>query len=186
MSTATTNRKDIAWILLFSGAHVDAKNVFGHTALMVAAWHGKNRVINALLSAGANVLSIDYNGWTVLMHASDHPGRNRSSHVRTLLANGGSKDVNRAVDGNCSPLMIAALRCNIGVVYHLLLAGADPFMVRKGHTVRQIIAAAQSPRLWRVWRQLVPSAKRSGAPRVGQIPSDDVRHVVHYCCTLLL
>jgi hypothetical protein len=43
------------WALVEVGTDIDAKNLYGQTPLMVAAWHGHARVVKALADAGADV-----------------------------------------------------------------------------------------------------------------------------------
>ena len=75
--------------LLEEGVDVNAKNGFGWTALMVAAWNGHVEVVHALVGAGADLNAKDNDGWTALMGTAEN---GHVEVVRALLAAGA--DVN--------------------------------------------------------------------------------------------
>ena len=60
------------YLLSRPGIDVNAKNKFGQTALILAAWKGHDRVVKALLDHGEVDLTIrDNNWWTALGLAED-------------------------------------------------------------------------------------------------------------------
>ncbi|KAM8939328.1 KN motif and ankyrin repeat domain-containing protein 3 [Pelodytes ibericus] len=72
---------------LFSLGNVNAKaSQAGQTALMLAVSHGRQEMVQALLSCGANVNLQDDEGSTALMCASEH---GRAEIVKLLLAQAG-------------------------------------------------------------------------------------------------
>lgn len=71
--------------VLAHGADVNARNSSGVTALMVAAYHGRLRMVRALIEHGAELNEIDKDGFTAVMLA-DHSGH--QDVVRTLVACG--------------------------------------------------------------------------------------------------
>ncbi|MBQ9419396.1 MAG: ankyrin repeat domain-containing protein [Synergistaceae bacterium] len=69
-SKSDTTPKQIK-LLIKEGAHVNASDETGNTALMSAAGFNSNvEVIRALLNAGADINASDKNGWTALMKAA--------------------------------------------------------------------------------------------------------------------
>jgi len=60
---------DFVELLLAAGSDVNAKNVFGGTALHYAARNGHTAIVELLLAAGADVNAQD-SGWTALQWAA--------------------------------------------------------------------------------------------------------------------
>lgn len=63
-------------LLLKEGAEVDARAPNGRTALMLAAQHGSEDIVDALLAAGADAAAVDRNG-TVAADLADLAGREK-------------------------------------------------------------------------------------------------------------
>ena len=57
---------------LSSGADFDAKNEYGRTAAMWAAWDGHEDCLRTLISAGADLDAKDNDGWTAAMFAAGY------------------------------------------------------------------------------------------------------------------
>ena len=77
--------------LLNGGAHVNGINVYGATALHVAAYYEHLHVILLLVDSGANVNSIDEDGDTPLHYAGY--GNCDPGIMRFLCAHGASKEL---------------------------------------------------------------------------------------------
>jgi len=134
--------------LLDWGEDVNADNVDGTTALMMAASHGITNVVRCLLERGADVYASDLDGKTVLMHATE-PGipflgraKDRDDTLRLLLDHGA--DVNaKDVHGNTTLVrMVAAGHCPMisDWVRLLLEHGANVNSVNsKGNTILMMI-----------------------------------------------
>lgn len=56
--------------LIEQGADVDAKNEYGWTALMAAAWWGNTEIVKLLIQAGADVNAENIDGGTALIRAA--------------------------------------------------------------------------------------------------------------------
>jgi len=56
-------------LLLRAGAHVNAQNVYGNTALMKACHRGHVQIAKLLLEAGADADASDRDGITAIMRA---------------------------------------------------------------------------------------------------------------------
>jgi DNA-binding beta-propeller fold protein YncE len=107
-----------------SVADINARNMDGWTALMLASRDNSNpEVIAVLLKAGADLSARDSRyGWTALIWAAaDNP----NPEVITALLNGGA-DINaRNMDGENALMATAANNPNPQVIMILLRAGAD-------------------------------------------------------------
>ena len=106
-----------------AGASVNAKNIFGETALMNAVRYNKNpKVIAALIKAKADVNAKNDTGWTVLMFAARY---NPNAEVINALIQAGA-DVNAKIIFDVTALMLAAEKNpNAEVINALIQAGAD-------------------------------------------------------------
>lgn len=87
--------------LLDEGVDVNATNQYGQTPLMMAAWHARQPVLDALLEAGADVNTTaghaEGYGWTALMFAARSGG---TGIVNTLLEAGAdTKSLTRKEEG---------------------------------------------------------------------------------------
>src|SRR6266513_1845337 len=106
--------------LLGQGADANAKDNAGWTALIWAAYFGRNDSVRALLEKGADVNAMDDSGKTVLMSAAV---RGHASTVRALLEKGA--DVNAKSKAGRTALMSAADLGHLDTVRALLEQGAD-------------------------------------------------------------
>lgn len=111
--------------LLVAGADANARDAYGATALMNAAYMGNLEMVNDLLAAGAEVDAKDELGWTALMKACNNAEMDRGfpDVVERLIAAGA--DVNVSITYGIRPLMIAAGYGEGAVCEVLLAGGAD-------------------------------------------------------------
>ena len=110
--------------LLAAGADPNAATG-GVTSLLLAATHGDAAIVNALLDAGAEVSTRDYQGCNALQRAA---AVNQAAELILPLLRAGI-DVD-AVDlcGCLTPLGVYALHHNREACLALLAAGADPMV----------------------------------------------------------
>ena len=106
--------------LIENGAHVDAVDEDGRTALTVAVAKNNADCVKALLVVGADVNAENKNGWTALMAAV---AKSNVDCVKVLLEAGA--DVNAKDKDEVTILMRAALKGHTNCVKTLLKAGAD-------------------------------------------------------------
>jgi len=95
-------------------------NKNGWTVLMMAAWRGDSKAVQALLDKGADVNEKNKHGWTVLMMAA---WRGDSKTVQALLDKGA--DVNEKDIYGTTALMMAAENGHTETVQVLLDKGAE-------------------------------------------------------------
>ncbi|CAN0292326.1 unnamed protein product, partial [Scytosiphon promiscuus] len=108
--------------LLAAGADVNISGVVdGHTALHLAAERGSDRIVNALLAAGADKDALDNGGATPLIWAAD---RCHLTVVNTLLEADADVNISGADEGHTA-LHVAASRGWGEIVDALLAGGAD-------------------------------------------------------------
>ncbi|CAN0415863.1 unnamed protein product, partial [Ectocarpus sp. 12 AP-2014] len=110
----------VSTLLLQDEVYTDALDDNCVTPLMEACWFGHLSVVNALLTAGADVTIRDNSGYSALDSAS------RFGHIdvmRALLRYG--VDVNACGDDGFSPLHLAAQRDQADAINALMQAGAD-------------------------------------------------------------
>jgi hypothetical protein len=119
---AAVGRRDVDAVkmLLKKGVHVDAKDTFGRTALLMAAEKRTSPIIETLLTAGADVNARDNNGATPLHHTA-----NSQRLVRVFLAAGAH--VNARDGSGQTPLWVAARSPgeSLEAVKLLISAGAE-------------------------------------------------------------
>ena len=108
---------EILQMLLDAGAHIEAKNDIGLTALMIATLEGNAKMLSFLLSKRANINARSDSGATALMIAA----RDGNMEIVNILLKAGA-DVNLATDAGVTALMGAADDSKI--VKALLAAGA--------------------------------------------------------------
>ena len=96
----------------------------GLTMLMVAAYEGREEILEQLIGRGANLEAKDESGYTALMFACN---AGKAGCVAKLLA--ARADVNACDKDGSNPLMFAAQHGNNAIVTLLLQAGADPNVV---------------------------------------------------------
>lgn len=110
--------------LIKAGANINAKNVYGDTALIIASGHTCNlnniEVVKMLIQAGADVNVENEHGATPLIHAVTS---NRKEIVEVLLT--GNANVNYYSKQNKTALMEAIEKGYEDIVQILLNAGAD-------------------------------------------------------------
>ncbi len=125
--------------LLELGARPDARERFRTTPLHSICWQGESgddeenaaceRIIRALVAAGADVAARDRRGGTPLHEAASGDWGNATA-IRTLLALGAEPDPTDS--GGVTPLALAAGSAELACVELLLAAGADPRHADKG------------------------------------------------------
>ncbi len=119
-------------LLIAHGAHLNAKDPAGNTALINAAISRRLDTMELLLTGGATIDEPDADGNTALMRAIGtsetmmEQSTARENVVRLLLARGAN--VNARNRRGVTPLMLAAGTANVGtdIVQWLLDRGADP------------------------------------------------------------
>ncbi|XP_033916852.1 ankyrin repeat and EF-hand domain-containing protein 1 [Melopsittacus undulatus] len=102
------------------GVHVDIKDQYYKTPLMVACASGNIVLVQYLLEKGADVNATDNFMWTPLHHACY---KGHLDIVKLLVKAGAA--VNAPAMGNATPLMRAIEISRLDIVYFLLEEGAD-------------------------------------------------------------
>ncbi|XP_030346112.1 ankyrin repeat and EF-hand domain-containing protein 1 isoform X2 [Strigops habroptila] len=102
------------------GVHVDIKDQYYKTPLMVACASGNIVVVQYLLEKGADVNATDNFMWTPLHHAC----YNGHLDIAKLIVKAGAA-VDAPAIGNATPLMRAIEISRLDIVYFLLEEGAD-------------------------------------------------------------
>ena len=90
------NIKEMAKILIFKGANIDAQNVNGNTALMCAVMNDNRELVELLIENGANINVQNVNGNTALMCAAVN---DNIELIELLLKNGANINAQN-VNGN--------------------------------------------------------------------------------------
>lgn len=107
--------------LLRSGADFNYRNTEGHTLLMIAAGLGQSRMVELLITSGANVLDIEPGMGLTALHKASQAG---NADVTDLLLNAGAFiDQQSPIFGNTA-LMDAIWHKHKAVVVTLLKRGA--------------------------------------------------------------
>ena len=150
LSAAEKGDKAAVEALLAAKADVNAKTIFGRTALMQAAFGGHAEVAQALLAAGADVNGGDEHGWTPLIIAAS---KGHVAVAQMLLA--ARADVNAKQADGQTALWMAAHHGDIDVVRLLLANGAD--VNARGAGATALILAAD-----------IASTKKEFLPAKGQ------------------
>ena len=135
LQTARANSAVKTKKLLEAGADVHAKDIYGWTALMKAAFNGRTDIAELLLEHNADVDMKDENGATSLIMAA------RRSHditVQLLLEH--NADVNAEDQYKETALMKSCFNGDMGTAHLLLEYGAD-INIRNinGHTAFDIL-----------------------------------------------
>lgn len=111
----------VAGLLKEGGLDVDAPNSHGDTALILAAWYGKEEIVDLLLEAGADLEAVNTDG-NCALNCAAFQGH---TDVATLLLNrGATVDVGDAVTGKTA-LVKAAYVGHARMVQLLLSRGAN-------------------------------------------------------------
>ena len=130
---------EVARTLLAAGAHLDATNEQGWTALIYASWMGHVEVVSLFLAAGADVNAANKEGYAALIRSSYY------GHVdimRKLLAKGAGVDVANSF-GNTA-LISASCGGQVEGVRVLLKARANKHLIdNHGNTAHD--CASQIP-----------------------------------------
>jgi ankyrin repeat protein len=122
MSAAEYGHLPIIQVLLSApGIDIDAKQSDGTTALIFAAFRGKDDVAKALIHKGANVNATDNDGWTPLMSAA------QKGHLATvqILLNAPDIDINARHNFKHNALYLAAFHKRDDVAIMLIENVAD-------------------------------------------------------------
>jgi ankyrin repeat protein len=111
--------KEMIELLLKNGVEIDAKDIYGRTALHVAVIEGHEVVARLLLMKGANVNAVDESGQTALHWAACNGAQ---AMLEILLENGA--DAKSVCDGE-SALHVAVIEGHEVVARLLLMKGAN-------------------------------------------------------------
>ena len=125
--------------LIENGAHVDAVDEDGRTALTVAVAKNNADCVKALLVVGADVNAENKNGWTALMLAT---GLGYTDCARALLKAGA--DVNAKTKDGETALMLAVDEGHTSCVKTLLEVGSDVNAENKNGWTALMAAVAKS------------------------------------------
>lgn len=121
--------------LLIRDVQVDARDDRGNTALILAAYHGKADLVDALLTAGADPNLVDARGNTALMGALF---KGEAEVVRRLLRDPRT-DVNLRNGAGQTAAMFAALFGRSDALEALVARGADLALAdASGQTARSL------------------------------------------------
>ena len=113
--------------LLSKGADKDWRGAYGMTALMIAARNSDLPIVRCLLAKGADVDALDHHGESALILALDEFRSDRApipEVVETLLAGGTGANVGRTMEGEYTPLGLAAAKGDISAMIPLIAYGA--------------------------------------------------------------
>ena len=147
-------------LLLAAGAHPDAADKFGKTALMWAAAAGNEPLATALWKGGADLAAQDKIGWDAFF-AACHGG-----HVRLATVWGASADLNRATADGTTCLMAAAQAGKAAVVQMLLRKRAEPTAANaKGHRALELARSGQHADVVALLEPLTPGEPPRPVPR---------------------
>ena len=117
MVAAKSGKPSMVKTLLTARPRVNARNSFGETALMLAAFGGHLEIVQLLLANGAEV---NQPGWTPLIYSA---AQNRMDVARLLLKSGA--EVNAHSGSGTTALMMAAREGHMSMVLLLMQHGAD-------------------------------------------------------------
>ncbi|TRX93641.1 hypothetical protein FHL15_005613 [Xylaria flabelliformis] len=113
----------VVQILLHAGAKNDEKNREGETPSFLAAWHGREDILQELFNSNPkpDIGTMDNGQWTLLHAAYDSP-----QIIEMLLKRGANPDVQS--EGGITPLSLALERGCPETAKILIKSGADPNM----------------------------------------------------------
>ncbi|KAF5401095.1 Ankyrin repeat and EF-hand domain-containing protein 1 [Paragonimus heterotremus] len=155
-------------LALSEGYHVDTRDKFYKTPLMVAAHHGNLDSAIALIKLGADVNAKDNFHWTPLHHAA-HSGM--IDLVELLLHNGATIE-SKAMNGG-TPLFRAIECSRLNVVDYLMAQGAKVIVENsKGDNPYDVALAWADPRViehvhdkWELAQELAERNKKQGSSK---------------------
>ncbi|CAN6215310.1 unnamed protein product [Urochloa humidicola] len=125
---AAKGHHEIAALLLENGADVNARNIYGQTALMQACRFGHWEVVQTLLVFRCNVSKVDSLSNRTALHVAAAGGHVKCARLLLAAAaagGGGGKLVNRAASGGVTALHLAALHGHADCVHLLIDEHAD-------------------------------------------------------------
>lgn len=111
---------EIITILLKYTKNIDARDIDGETALMIASYYHRESVVDILLKNGADTSWINGRGYTALLIACKHS----KYEIAKLLIEAGANVNVRNRDG-LTPLLLAIHRHNFRLAELLVKNGAD-------------------------------------------------------------
>ncbi|WP_339045139.1 ankyrin repeat domain-containing protein [Candidatus Mesenet endosymbiont of Agriotes lineatus] len=129
---------DVVVKLLKEGVNVNAVNLYGNTALMFSAIHGRTEIAELLIREGANINAPNKDGYTPLTSAA----YNGQTEIAELLIDRKATVDARSKNGN-TPFIIAILQGHTEVAKLLIEEKAD-VNVRDNNGFQPIHAAAQN------------------------------------------
>ncbi|KAJ1257763.1 hypothetical protein BS78_10G021200 [Paspalum vaginatum] len=123
---AAKGHHEIAALLLENGADVNARNIYGQTALMQACRFGHWEVVQTLLVFRCNVSKADGLSSRTALHAAAAGGHVKCARLLLAAAAGdGGRLANRAGSGGVTALHLAALHGHADCVHLLVDERAD-------------------------------------------------------------
>ncbi|RLM56118.1 putative E3 ubiquitin-protein ligase XBOS36 [Panicum miliaceum] len=123
---AAKGHHEIATLLLQHGADVNARNIYGQTALMQACRCGHWEVVQMLLVFRCNVSKVDSLSSRTALHLAAAGGHVKCARLLLAAAAGdGDRFVNRAASGGVTALHLAALHGHVDCVHLLIDEHAD-------------------------------------------------------------
>ena len=153
---ARLGRDDMVAALIQAGAQLEAEDERGHTALILASYHGHESNTALLLSLGARPDGAAGTvGNTALMGVAF---KGYLSIADMLIAAGA--EVNRRNRGGQTPLMMAALFARHDMIRLLLASGADPALCDGNGDTAADLARSQGNEEVATW--LAPASSASG------------------------
>ncbi|KAF8662211.1 hypothetical protein HU200_056412 [Digitaria exilis] len=123
---AAKGHHEIAALLLENGADVNARNIYGQTALMQACRFGHWEVVQTLLIFRCNVTKVDSLSSRTALHLAAAGGHVKCARLLlAAVAGDGDRFVNRAAGGGVTALHLAALHGHVDCVHLLIDEHAD-------------------------------------------------------------
>ena len=118
MQAVVRDMPDLVNFLVKSRARLNVRNRNGETALSLAAFHGRQPFVQALVTAGAE---INFFGWPPLIYAAYN---GHQAIVEYLISKGA--EINAKAENGMTALFFASRLGHQNVVATLLKNGADP------------------------------------------------------------
>src|SRR5574343_570385 len=178
-ATKKGSYKSVKKILEEDPRKIDTVDRHGYTALMISSEDGNQRIVNLLLSRGANPRIKSKDSDTALSLAS------YSGHVSIIkeLLDGGARIDSKDSDGD-SPLIIASNNGHLKAVKLLLKEGANPllknsdsktaFDVTDSDSIKKLLAQAIGA------KPLIAMLSKNKRSKYIQLPKDIVRELHKY------